>query len=139
MNLLVPQARLRYSTCSGVGFIRILCAVFILECLLSRFAVLTQSAHRTAHPIDGSSPKAWGWGSGLAVTLPAQRAGSCDRSARRWADGLAPPLNWNKCIREGENGQGEVWSGKSIFPTTPQKERLVHPLLETPGLSSPIS
>jgi hypothetical protein len=32
-----------------------------------------------------------GWGSGLAVTLPAQRADSGDRSARLWADGLAPP------------------------------------------------
>src|SRR5215472_15406148 len=120
MKRLVPQARLRYSTCSGVGFIRILCAVFILECLLSRFAVLTQSAQRTAHPLDGSSSRAWGWGSGLAVTLSAQRAGSCDRPARRRADGLAPPLNWNKCIRESQNGQGECGRGKAIFPTTLQ-------------------
>src|SRR5258707_11210483 len=97
MNLLVPQARLRYSTCSGVGFIRILCAVFILECLLSRFAVLTQSAHRTAHPIDGSSPEAWGVVSGLSVTLPSQRAGSCDSPPTLWSDGLPPPLNWNNC------------------------------------------
>src|SRR6266699_2182415 len=29
MKRRVPQARLRYSTCSGVGFILILCAVFI--------------------------------------------------------------------------------------------------------------
>src|ERR1700680_161598 len=48
MNRLVPQARLRYSTCSIVGFILILCAVFIFERLLSRFVVLTQSVQVTA-------------------------------------------------------------------------------------------
>src|SRR5215469_9467856 len=48
MKRLVPQARFRYSTCSAVGFIRILCAVFIFERLLSRFAVLTRSVQVTA-------------------------------------------------------------------------------------------
>src|SRR5215469_10236020 len=52
MNRLVPQARLRYSTCSAVGFILILCAVFMLKCLLS--GELEQVYQRARRTVKGS-------------------------------------------------------------------------------------
>ena len=136
---LVPQARLRYSTCSGVGFIRILCAVFMLECLLSCFAALTNPYTERLIPLtdplrlQGDGDLGW-----LFRSLPKAHvrvASPPDVGTM----GPPPSSELEQVYQRKRERSREVWSRNIDVPRPhPKKERRGHPLLETPGLSSPI-